>query len=211
MNLTTLFASALGVLLLQACSSGPSKSDVLFHAEDTDFLGFAASNLHEGGFYSQASFDSVSEATFEQDLLEAADVIPIRATVSLNQAGGPGGVNFEIKESLMDPKLYLQDGTALTRVSISEMRKRVKKKYLHHLKENRFEFGILSGTKPEDTGYIYFGLPPDSSVDGSILLFSGQAGEVRSVDIRRSLLSFTYSRWVGTIEQLQTMNVGLQE
>lgn len=203
----------LAALLLQACgSSGPARSEVLFHAEATDFLGFSSTNQHEGGFRAIASYDSNTSQSFGQDLVDAAGVLPIHATIFWSETDSIPGVSFEIKESSMNPKLYLQDGTALTRVGIAEMRNRVNKKLRGSLDQMEFSYSGLSPTiRPEDKGYIYFALPPDSAVDGDQLLFAGLAGEVHSVDIRRSLLSFSYTRRKNSIDQLRVMNVGLKQ
>lgn len=203
----------LAALLLQACgSSGPERSEVMFHAEDTDFLGFSSTNQHMGGFRALASFDSNTKQSFGQDLIDAAGVLPIHATIFWSEAASVPGVSFEIKESSMNPKLYLQDGTALTRVGVAEMRNRVSKKIRGGLDDMEFSYSGLSlRNRDQDTGYIYFALPPESTVDGSQLLFTGLAGEVHSVDIRRSLLSFNYTRRKDSIDQLQVMNVGLKQ
>lgn len=213
MKVTAAIITVLAAFLLQACgSSGPARSEVLFHAEATDFLGFHSTNQHEGGFRANASFDSNTRGSFGQDLISAAGVVPIKATIFWSEPDSIPGVSFEIKESSMNPKLYLQDGTALTRVGIAQMRERVKKKLRGSLDQLEFSYsGLSPKIRPDDEGYIYFALPIDSTVDGSQLLFTGLAGEVHSVDIRRSLLSFSYIRRIDSIRQLMVMNVGLKK
>ncbi len=169
-----------------ACSSPPEPRFEL-GAAPSSFLGFPALS-QEDMVVAQASFQPDHARTFEEDLVRAAGVIPVRLDVRLRGEGA------EDRSILLNPDqwelaLYLQDGTALRQINAEELAESLPKKPAQKVRDNRFITGPLN--KEPTTGFVFFLLDPkdDFEVDGRSVVHT--QGKTRNgLDLYQSLVSF---------------------
>ena len=132
-----------------------------------------------------AFFEPNYEDIFKFDLLKAG-VIPIKlSAVALDERAGLGKVR--LKNSSWNPRLFLQDGTALRLMSIDEL-KPLSKEVFKAASKQRFTPGDL---RKEIEGFLFFKIEPKDAfrINGRELVHKRGATS-RGVDLYHSLLSF---------------------
>jgi hypothetical protein len=99
----------------------------------------------------------------------------------------------EIGETLLNPVLFLEDGTPLKPVFLSSLRDRVSsKKAVAAIEEAHFRKGFLQTEEELATGLLFFQLPETAKRSEDVVILRDGQGMGSQVDLRRSLLSLSY-------------------
>jgi hypothetical protein len=171
-------------LIASGCKSLPAPN-LNLGAAPQKFIGYEAATNQ---YYTSvtASFEPNYEDTFDYDLLDEG-IIPIELTAkALDERADLGEV--WLKPNNWNPRLFLQDGTALRLMEIDEL-KDVSTKVFKTASGIRFSPGDL---RNEISGWLFFRLDPKSSFDVDGREITHRRGELsREIDLYHSLLSFT--------------------
>lgn len=207
------FATLAVSLAAVSCGGGGSqvKSDIVFSAANTsqpEQWAYHKLGSNDEVVLCSAQIDSNPEGVFEFKLTRKFNVVAVKLSVNLVSREGD---KVTLAEATMQPVLFLEDGTALEYVDPATLRKDVDKKRLPAFDRNIFEDKLLqdlglSETKAE--GYLFFQLPGDSLGEDVELTVSGPNGSAYLVNLRRSLVRFTYERDQEGRKTLSTINVG---
>jgi hypothetical protein len=171
--------------LVTGCSSlpqpqphlgGPPRSFSLYEASTTQYKVDAS-----------AKFEADYEDKFECDLLEEG-VVPIFFKIEALSESAKTGGNAKLQAGTWDPRLYLQDGSALRLMEVEEI-KGISSKAGKIASKERFSPENLRG---ELKGYLFFKIEPQGAFDLSGQTITHTVGSTsRDVNLYHSLLGFT--------------------
>ena len=195
-----------------SCGGGkpPVKSDILFRSADTlnpEKFAFHTLGATDGTVRCTASIDTNPKAAFQFKLTSDFDVVAVKLTVHLSSHGEH---EVDLRESTMQPVLFLENGTALPSVDPGTIRGSIKQKYHSAFDDNVFEYDGLLTSRGDNKaeGYVFFQLPCDP-LDGDVeFTVAGTDGSAYAVNLRHSLVRFTYTIDDGKRQAKQTINVG---
>lgn len=147
---------------------------------------------------------------FGYRLPKVLDVVAVKLTVELLDSSES---NAKLSWGNMVPVLFLEDGTALKHWKTSDLISKVDKDDRSRVQKASFVPNLLqkegndSSSKLE--GYLFFRTNMNS--EGEMVLDIEHGEEVTyTVDVRRSMLQFDYTRITGGVESVHTFNVGAQ-
>lgn len=177
----------IAALLLAGCASTPAPWAGPLDEPPRDFQGYPPQVL-DGIVYASARFVPDYADIFGFDLVRKANVLPVAVTVVLR---GPNQDQAQVmlKPEQWNPQLYLQDGTALSAMSVQEVVDVTPERLAGTVRDKALRGGLLSPKSEEQ--YLFFRLDPDAGleVDGWRVR-SEHEDVVRELDLAASLLAF---------------------
>jgi hypothetical protein len=172
--------------LMTSCSSLPAPNPNLGGPPGL-FTDFGASQ-EENSVTAHAKFETNAERVFDYDLLDEG-IVAIYLTAQAKSDEAEDG-KVKIDENIWEPRLFLQDGTALEEVPVGDL-KEISTAAYRVASENRFAPGFLGSKDEKIEGYLFFKLEVENAfeIDDKDAQHS-KNGFSRGIDLYHSLLTF---------------------
>ena len=169
------------LLLLSSCLGSGSRPEVL--TSPTSFPGFP-NPAHFGAVWAEASFVTNHAQVFETDLTKE-DLLPLFVRVGRRgeEAGAP-----RLVDEVLDPHLYLQDGTVLEWVPQDQLQL-ARRRTTDLVAETALKLSLLEPWEASPGGFLFFRIPEDVRLSGSYALSSNDHLH-RELPLAHSLLAF---------------------
>lgn len=190
-----------GLLLAGLTSCGGGKASGGSWASWHKGAGFPA-ETREQGVFCKGAFRIDHKKQMGVDLIKRRRILPVYLELSEDGESGPSLI---VRGDQMNPRLFLEDGTALAAVDQASVIEDVRKPDRDAVRQRVFETGNLKTGKKG--GFLFFKLPSEKtfSVEGAKATHVVNK-QKRKLRLDRSLLAFEIS----IDDQPVTMYVGVQ-
>jgi hypothetical protein len=192
---------------LCACSA-PSAGDKGSGVAGVRFDPYPSQSL-EGIVYIKARLPHEHAELFKVDLIDKYGIVPVAVTLCLrgkDKLHDQENAQIRLDAAQANPRLFLQDGTALAPIDVETLAKMLGEKAADRVQGRALAPGLLDKQEKAQERFLFFRLAPSKEfeVDGVRLVHT--AGKVaREVDLSRSLLALD----VTVDERAQPLFVGL--
>jgi len=178
-------------LALPACSSTNRHSSEALLRSPEFGTPWSSLSATDGILNCTATVDTGASSALGFDIEKRLDAVAIELQVRLKA----DQATVELRRAFFRPTLFLENGQALEELDWATIREELKPSVHDVVDKHRFKQDFLqksSDSADAAAGLLFFRLPEGARRSGYRLETSGKHGEAYEVDLRRSMIAFTY-------------------